>query len=363
MTEAAREFTYAAQAVRVVFGAGSLRHLERELDALAVDRPVVLGTPRSEPARRLAARLGIRSAGLFAGAVMHVPQAVVDEALAFVRQRQADALIAFGGGSAIGLAKAVALAAGLPIVAIPTTYAGSEMTPVHGITRDGVKQTGRDPRVQPRTVLYDPELGLGLPLAVSVTSALNAMAHAVEGLYAQDGNPVMDLVAHEGIRALAAAIPALHRDAADLGARSDALYGAWLAGTVLGNVGMALHHKLCHALGGSFGLPHADVHAVILPHAVAFNAPAAPAAMLRISDALRVDPAKTTAAQALHALARDHGAPVSLKALGMAGSDLDRAADLVVSRPYWNPRPAGPERRADVRALLQRAFDGHAPAA
>ena len=198
----------------------------------------------------------------------------------------ADCAVAIGGGSTTGLGKAIALDSGLPILAIPTTYAGSEMTPIYGLTEGGVKKTGRDARVLPRTVIYDPELTLTLPLAMTVTSAMNAIAHAAEGLYAHDGNPIIALMAEEGIRACAAALPRLAADPRDLDARGDALYGAWLCGTVLGAVAMGLHHKLCHTLGGSFNLPHAEVHTVILPHALAYNAAQAPEAMARIARAL-----------------------------------------------------------------------------
>jgi alcohol dehydrogenase class IV len=217
-----------------------------------------------------------------------------------------------------------------------------------------LKRTGKDARVLPRTVIYDPQLTLTLPIALSVTSGMNAIAHAVEGLYAQDGNPIMALIAEEGIRAMASALPALKRDAMDLDARSQALYSAWLCGTVLGNVGMALHHKLCHTLGGSFNLPHAEVHTVVLPHAVAFNARAIPEALTRMRRALQSE----TPADAIYDLARANGAPYSLRQLGMAESDLDRAADIAVTNPYWNPRPI---ERNGIRDLLQHAWEGSRP--
>ena len=205
-----------------------------------------------------------------------MPIEVARDAREFARSRGADCAVAVGGGSTVGLGKAIALESSLPILAIPTTYAGSEMTPIYGVTENGLKRTGTDPRVLPRTVLYDPQLSLSLPVDLSVASGINAMAHAAEGLYAVDANPVMSLMAEEGIAALARGLPGLRRDAADPRARGDALYGAWLCGTVLGNVGMALHHKLCHTLGGSFNLPHAQTHAIILPHALAYNTAAAP---------------------------------------------------------------------------------------
>jgi len=348
-------FVYQSTPARVVFGPGSLAQLPRELELLGAKRALVLSTPQqAAQAERLATQLGERSAGVFAGAVMHVPVEVAREAREVARARGSDCAIALGGGSTTGLGKAIALDSGLPIVAIPTTYAGSEMTSIYGLTENGLKTTGRDARVLPRTVIYDPELTLTLPLNLTVTSGLNAIAHAAEALYAHDGNPITALMAEEGIRALADALPRLKKDPADLDARGDALYGAWLCGVVLGAVSMGLHHKLCHTLGGSFNLPHAEVHAVVLPHAIAYNAAAAPQAMRRIARAL----GGANASARLHALARDLGAPTALRTLGLRRADLDRAADLALEARYPNPRPL--EREA-IRALLQRAFDGSAP--
>jgi maleylacetate reductase len=348
-------FTYTANPTRVVFGAGALQHLAREIDVLGARRALVLCTPeQTDAAQRVATLLGERAAGIFPRAVMHVPIETAREARAEAQRLGADCAVAIGGGSTTGLGKAIALDSGLPILAIPTTYAGSEMTPIYGLTEGGIKKTGRDARVLPRTVIYDPELSLTLPLGMSVTSGLNAIAHAAEGLYAHDGNPITALMAEEGIRAIAAALPKLARDAQDIGARGDALYGAWLCGSVLGAVAMGLHHKLCHTLGGSFNLPHAEVHTVILPHALAYNAAHAPEAMARIARAL----GSRDAAQAAFDLAAAHGAPTSLRAIGMPADGLDRAADLAATTPYPNPRPL---ERAALRALLQRAFDGARP--
>lgn len=234
------------------------------------------------------------------------------------------------------------------------------MTPTYGITEDGLKKTGEDARVLPRTVIYDPELTLTLPVSLSVTSGMNAIAHAAEGLHARDGNRVMCLMAEEGIRALARALPAIRRRSDDVDARTDALYGAWLCGTVLGNVGMALHHKLCHTLGGSFNLPHAEVHTVVLPQAIAFNSPAVPGAISRIERALgSADP--RSAAAGLFDLARDNAAPVALRDLGMTEADLDRAAGLALENPYWNPREIGVAQRGEISELLQKAFEGTRP--
>ncbi|ROZ79885.1 maleylacetate reductase [Ramlibacter sp. WS9] len=350
-------FIYNSQPARVVFGAGALAHLAREIEALGARKALVLCTPEQRTsAERVADLLGARAAGIFDRAVMHVPIETAREAREVARELGADCAVAIGGGSTTGLGKAIALDSGLPILAIPTTYAGSEMTPIYGITEGGLKKTGRDARVLPRTVIYDPELTLGLPVSMSVTSGINAIAHAAEGLYATDANPIMDLMAQEGIAALGRALPAIVQSPRDVEARSDALYGAWLCGTVLGNVGMALHHKLCHTLGGSFNLPHAETHTIVLPHALAYNAAAAPQAMARIARAL----GGMTAAQAVYDLAKNSGAPVALQDIGMKEADLDRACDIAMQNQYPNPRPL---ERGAIRLLLQDAFEGARPTA
>ena len=350
-----KPFVYTAQPARVVFGAGCLATLGREIEALGAHKALVLCTPEQRAsAERVAALLGDRAASIFDRAAMHVPIETAREAREVARRLGADCAVAIGGGSTTGLGKAIALDSGLPILAIPTTYAGSEMTPIYGITESGLKKTGKDARVLPRTVLYDPELTLSLPVAMSVTSGINAIAHAAEGLYAVDGNPVMDLMAQAGIAALGRALPAIFKQPADPDARADALYGAWLCGTVLGNVGMALHHKLCHTLGGSFNLPHAETHTIVLPHALAYNASAAPGAMRKIALALNGD----SAAGAVFDLACNHGAPVALKDIGLRAQDLDKACDIAMQNQYPNPRPL--ERDA-IRRLLQDAFDGVRP--
>jgi len=310
---------------RVVFGWDALASLPVEIERLGVRRVLVLATaPHRAHAERIAESIGERAAGVFAGAVMHTPVEVTEQALLVVRELSADATLAVGGGSTTGLGKAIALRTDLPQIVVPTTYAGSEMTPILGETENSVKTTRRDARIMPELVLYDPALTLTLPPALSATSGMNAIAHAVEALYARDRNPIISLMSEEGIRALAWALPRIVRDPQDREAREQALYGAWLCGVALGTVGMALHHKLCHVLGGSFDLPHAETHTVVLPHAVAFNAAAAPEAMAAIERALGQSPA----AEALRKLAEATGAPVALKDIGMPGDGIDRAADL-----------------------------------
>lgn len=348
-------FLHDEPASRVIFGRGSREQVVAELDALGAHRALVLTTPdRTALGKDIASLLGERSAGVYGGAVMHVPLEAARKAIEVAREVGADACVAVGGGSTIGLAKAIALESALPILALPTTYAGSEMTPLYGITADGEKKTGRDWKVAPRTVIYDPELSVGLPLAMSISSGMNAIAHAAEGLYAHNASPVHKLMAEEGIRALAVALPALRNNPGDLDARGDALYGAWLCGAVLGRVQMGLHHKLCHVLGGSFNLPHAELHTVILPHALAYNAEAAPQAMRALARAL----GSADGIAGLVGLARQLEAPRSLREIGMPAEGLDRAADLAVASPYPNPRSLD---RTALRALLQRAFDGAEP--
>lgn len=349
------DFIYTGLTSRVVFGLDSVKHIEREVEMLRVSRALVLCTPeQTGQAEMVAGLLGKRCAGIHPGAVMHVPIESARAAVAEAARLGADCAVAIGGGSTVGLGKAIALESSLPVIAIPTTYAGSEMTPIYGITDNGVKRTGRDSRVLPRVVLYDPRLSASLPADISCVSGLNAIAHAAEGLYAQESNPVIALMAEEGIRALAKGLRKLRQAPDDTDARSDCLYGAWLCGSVLGQVGMALHHKLCHTLGGSYNLPHAQTHAIVLPHALAYNRAAAPEAMQRIALAL----GSNDAAQGVFALARELGVPAGLKDVGMRQDDLDQACETALANPYWNPRPV---EAAPLRQLLQRAWAGQPP--
>ncbi|MDR8731408.1 maleylacetate reductase [Burkholderia pseudomultivorans] len=351
-------FVYQGTPSRVVFEWDALAKLPDELSALGARRALILCTPEQRPlAERVGALLGERAAGVCAQAVMHVPVEVARAARDAAAAADADCCVAIGGGSTIGLGKAIALESSLPILAVPTTYAGSEMTPIYGLTEGRLKRTGRDARVLPRTVLYDPSLTLSLPAGISAASGINAMAHAVEALYAVDANPVISLMAEESIRALGDALPAVVRAPEDRDARSRALYGAWLAGTCLGAVGMALHHKLCHTLGGTFNLPHAQTHAAMLPHTAHYNHAAAPDALRRVARALGGD-AAADAGPLLFRLNERLGIAPALADLGMPEDGLDEAADLACSNPYANPRPI---ERAAIRELLQRAWEGRAP--
>jgi maleylacetate reductase len=350
-----RPFVHQGLPARIVLGAGAADRLPEELERLEIRRPLFLSTSGQRPLAERLAR-GMRSWQLFDGARMHVPVEAAEAGRRAAREAQADGCVAVGGGSTIGLAKAIALTSELPVVAVPTTFSGSEMTPIFGLTEGGQKRTGRDPRVLPRTVIYDPVLSAGLPGRVAAASGMNAVAHCVEALYAREASPMVALLAEEGIRVLAAALPALLERPQDLDRRGEALYGACLAGTCLGAVGMALHHKLCHVLGGSFALPHAEVHAVVLPHVAAYNARDATEAMARVARALGAPGAPG----GLFDLARRVGAPASLRELGMPASELERAAELASQDPYWNPRPV---ERGAVLALLRDAHAGRRPGA
>ncbi|GAA3536815.1 maleylacetate reductase [Nocardioides daeguensis] len=343
-------FVHDALPMRVVFGPGALDRVAEEVDLLGLHRVLVLSTPRQGAlAARVTALLGERAAGTFDGARMHVPSATVAAAEDVAASVRADGCLAIGGGSTIGLAKALSLRQGLPSVVVPTTYAGSEMTPVWGLTEDGRKTTGRDPVVLPRSVVYDPDLTHALPAAVSGPSGLNAIAHAVEALYAPNATPVISAMAERGVRDLAAALPLVVADGSDGAARSLALEGAWLCGACLGATTMGLHHKLCHVLGGMLDLPHAETHAIVLPHVAAFNLPAAPEADAVLRRALGTDDVPA----ALRDLATTLGVPDGLRALGVAHADLARVADEVLAAPYSNPVAAT---RADIEAIVEAAW-------
>jgi maleylacetate reductase len=345
-------FTYEPLPVRVVFGAGRVAELPTEADRLGLERIVVLGAPgRADDVKLVSTLLAHRVAGHVDDARMHVPISVVQAACEEVGRLGADGCVAIGGGSVIGLGKAVALRTGLPVIVVPTTYSGSEMTPIWGITEDGRKRTGRDIGVLPRSVVYDPELTVRLPTQVSVLSGLNAIAHAMEALYAPDASPVTSLMAEEGARALAAALPVVAGEPGNLTARTLALRGSWLCGLCLGQTTMSLHHKLCHILGGTYDLPHAETHSILLPYVAAFNLPAAPAANAAMSRALGVAAPALELAR-LGALA---GASVSLGELGLAESDIDEVVRQVFSQPYANPRHFRPD---EVRGLLLSALRG-----
>ena len=349
-------FEFTSHPAHIIFGAGAVERAGDAVRSQGCERAIVLSTPaQAESAKALSEQLGPLSVGTFIGAAMHTPVDVTERALDIAHGLGADCTVALGGGSTTGLGKALAYRTDLPQIVIPTTYAGSEVTPILGQTEDGKKTTLKDPKVLPEAVIYDPALTTGLPISMTVTSALNAIAHAVEALYAQDRNPISSLMAAEGIKAMIGALPRIQKEPEDLDARAEALYGAWLCGSVLGTVGMALHHKLCHTLGGTFDLPHAETHAVILPHATAFNAAEVPELLRPVADALGAE----MPGLGLFDYAKSLGAPTTLEELGMPEDGIDRAADLAVANPYWNPRDI---ERPLIRRLIEKAYHGIPPA-
>ena len=347
----ARQFSTQRGATRVVFGAGSSGRIAAEVEALGVRRAMVVCTPgRKGEAEAIAAQLGARSAGVLATAREHIPAAVVAHARREVERAEADAALAFGGGSAVGLAKAVALSARpVRVLAIPTTYSGSEVTPIYGITEGGEKKTGRDERVRPALVVYDPTLTRALPRDVAIASMWNAMAHAIEALWAKQADRATLLTAEEALRLLASSAARLAGRGDSDDVREDALEGAFLAGVVFADAGGGLHHKLCHLLGGKLGLPHARAHAVLLPHVVRFHREAAPAAMSAIARALGV----IDAVEGLQRLARATGVPAGLAALGMAHEGVAQVTEAIMKTPDMHPRPLD---RAAVGEMLEGAW-------
>jgi alcohol dehydrogenase class IV len=310
-------FTFEPPRTRVVFGRGTVASVRAEAERLGVTQVLLIARHGGD---KVAAELGPLLAARFTGATMHTPVEVTERALALLHEHGANGVVSVGGGSSTGLSKALSVRAGVPQIIIPTTYAGSEVTPVLGETASGLKKTRRDPAVQPDTVIYDVDLTLDLPLDVTVTSALNALAHAVTAR--GNENPLIDAIATKAIDGI---LHALSGNPSTVDARTELLHSAWLAGTCLASVPMGLHHKLAHVLGGSFGLPHAATHTALLPHT-------APADL----------------AEQIHDTATRFGAATSLRELGMAESDLYRAAEIAersdalrVLTNAWRDAPPG----------------------
>ena len=334
-------FRYQASPSRVVFGAGtSWRELESEVDGQG-KRALLITTKRAEElALQLTEPLGERLVGRFTDVQEHVPQGIADAARAAAVEARADCLLSIGGGSVVGTAKAVAVEARLPIVAVPTTYSGSEMTPTWGLTEGGRKRTARSPDALPRVVIYDPELTITLPASVTAASGMNALAHCVGAAYLPHTDPITGLLAEEGVRALAGGLPRAVSAPGDMDGRGNALYGSYLAGTVLAAVGPATHHRICHVLGGAYGLPHASTHSVVLPYVAALL----DERLGRIASVLGAD----RASDGLRALAVRIGAPTSLASIGLRAADLPEAVRLVAEQVELD----------DPAALLQAAYEG-----
>lgn len=348
-------FVFPGLSTRVVFGSGTVGRAEEEVRRLGHDKALVLSTPHQKvDAEKLAASLGDLSAGVFAGATMHTPVELTESAVEAFRASGATALLSLGGGSTTGLGKAIAVRTGADQIVIPTTYAGSEMTDILGETSHGEKTTRRSPDIRPETVIYDVDLTLSLPVALTVTSAMNAIAHAMEAFYAPDRNPVVVLMCKDALAAFRNAIPKLIEDPHDRTGRSEALYAAWCCSTALGYVQMALHHKLAHVFGGTFDTPHAETHAILLPYTTAFNEAAVPELLAPIANTF----GGGSAGAGLWDFAKSVGSPLSLQAIGIRETDLDRATASAVKNAYANPRPIDP---GSIRELLQAAWEGRRP--
>jgi len=349
VTNMTPSFVHDAVPQRVVFAKGAVARVADEAERLGLKHALVIATPGSGArlGSRIVELLGERAVGLHAHAVIHVPKAVAEGGLAAAREANADGLVCVGGGAAIGLAKAIALAIGLPILAVPTTYSGSETTSIWGTTEGDRKTTGRDPRVVPRTIIYDPDLTLGLPPAVTAASGMNAIAHCVGAPWAPERTPVSVALAGEALRRFAVHLPRAVADGSDRAARAECLVAAWLAGSVL-TAGSWLQHKLAHVLGG-FGLPHAEAHAIILPHVTRFNLAAGGPERDWLARTLGGgDPAAT-----LDALLRAFPIPHRLREVGFDQAKISDAAAQIAALAITQPRRVTAE---DAAALLQAAY-------
>jgi alcohol dehydrogenase class IV len=340
---------------RVVFGSGeAAANVAREVRRLGASAVMVIASATERAfTDRLAAEIPV--ALRYSDVVMHVPIEVADRASAAAIEHGVDLLLCVGGGSSTGLAKAIALTTGLPIVAVPTTYAGSEATNVWGLTEGGTKTTGVDARVLPRVIVYDASLTLSLPVPISVASGLNALAHCVDSMWAPRTDPIDQAIAAEGIRALRRGLPAVVADPAGLDGREHTLYGAYLSAVAFASAGSGLHHKICHVLGGRYDLPHAQTHAIVLPHVLAFNAPGAPDAERLIAAAFDAD----RAIDGLQTLRTMLDAPQALRDVGFRREDIpDAAAAILPAVPANNPTPVTTD---SLQRLLLAAWNGADP--
>jgi alcohol dehydrogenase class IV len=335
--------------VRVLIGPGARHQVPAEVRRHGVGRVILLATRSARTAADgLVAALGPLLAARFDGPVVHTPVAVTAKAMQVATTAGADAIVALGGGSAIGLGKAISIRTGMPHIAVPTTYAGSEVTSTLGETENGVKTSRRDPALAPRTVVYDPELTLSMPARLTLTSAMNALAHTVEALWASDATAASDAVATEAAHRLLDALPGVLAEQSNVASRTRLQEASWLAGLALGQTTMGLHHQLAHVLGGAYDLPHAELHTVLLPHVMTYNLPAAPEAAARLARITDADPVSVVSQ-----LARSVEGPTSLGALGVPHEGLREVAGRVVAAPYPNPRPVDVD---SVTHLLEGAW-------
>lgn len=348
---------YNATPARVVFRPGGVSSLREEVSRLGRSRALVVTTPgRRELGEHAARIIGDLCIGVLAEAVSQVPIELAVHGREIAREAGADCLVSIGGGAAVGLGKGIALGEPLPVIAVPTTYSGSEMTGFCGITIDGVKRMHTSLNMLASTVVYDAELSLSLPPAVSAASAMNALAHCVDAVYLPTLSPLLAPAAAQGAETIADALPRVMANPADVKARNDLLYGAYLGGAALTG-GFALQHGLAHVLGGSFGIEHGLSHALVLPHVAAYNSRFAADALNPIAVALK----NSNLGAALFDLLADSGLPTRLTEVGMSESDVEAAVEITLATEEdGNPNP-GPVTAEAVRGILRDALDGRRP--
>lgn len=374
-------FTYTSFAQQIIFGPGALDRLKEATETFGWRRLLICvpaSMRRQGVLDRVEKILGKRLVAVFEGVQPHVPEDQVKQALNLALKNGVEAVIGLGGGSAIGLAKAITMEVEavrldvgpslspidqplVPNIAIPTTYAGSEMTPVYGVTRrrpDGTSQkvTVKDVRVTPKLTIYDPALTLGLPPEMTATTGINALAHCVEAVYAIDRHPLSTAAALRGIKHITQALPHCYRNGADLAARREMFLGAHLAAVSLATVSMGLHHGLCHVLGGSAGVPHGLAHSIMLPHAMRFNLAVVAPQLAEVAEAMDLSRANLSdeaageaAAQAIYNLIGQLGIPQRLREVGVAEADLPRLAELALQSKavQSNPKPVTDAHQAE----------------
>ena len=351
-------FTHVGLPCRVIHGPGRVKELPMEIESLGAKRCMFCCTKsRRKEVEKLASLFPNLVAGICDSAKIFVPIEAVEISCATAKNLKADCLISYGGGTAVGLAKATALELGIPIISIVTTYSGSETTSLQGIIgRDGKRTNYDDIQMLPKVIIYDPELTIELPIDKSVVSGFNSISHAVSSFLGKYANPISHMYSESGIRGMASAITKLRVEPQNITARSEAMHGAWLCGMTIMSSGTTIHHKITHVLGGGYNLSHGATHAIILPHSTSYNREVAPEAMLRIARALGNE--AKNAPQALYELLSESGAPSSLRELGMQEKDLEEASNRIMTDRYFNIR----EYEQDaIRILLQDAWEGKAP--
>ena len=349
-------FTRDTQPGRIVFREGAIDDVGAELARIDTTRAMLIAAEYDDRLTEHAQRaVGTRLQVVWDEVRQHVPRELAERATAAAIDKGVDALVTVGGGSTIGLGKAVAVQTGLPLVCVPTTYSGSEMTPIYGLTSDHEKKTWRDGRALPKVVIYDPQLLVSLPAHVVGPSAMNALAHCAEALWAPQTDPITDALALDGARRITRHLPSAYSEA-DAAARGQVLVASGLAGTALGTVGTSIHHALCHLLGGMYDTPHALTHAIVLPYAVKFVRPAVPAAVARLAAAMGTVSEELPAA--IWSLSRSVGTPHGLRAIGITEHQIEQAVEAALAKRLASPRPLN---RSLAHRLLEGAWRGMSP--